>query len=174
MARVTVTTGASPGPRPADSERPPGPRPRGKEDNKSLENNTFDVSDGDVPAAGPLGRSGKNKGICSFFLSRSARHVLVEEGTRSYLTLPTISHSLLNVSPLQQQHFLDDQRKFATFIYIRRRFATSCSTFPNLTPSNPRYPCAIHSTTDDNEATAAPHRARSHGRAGSHRRAVSY
>ena len=32
-------------------------------------NNTFDVSDGDVPAAGPLGRSGKNKGICSFFFS---------------------------------------------------------------------------------------------------------
>ena len=34
-----VTTGASPGPRPADSERPLGPRPRGKEDTKSLENN---------------------------------------------------------------------------------------------------------------------------------------
>ena len=53
----------------------------------------------------------------------------------SYLTvtsmLPTISHSLLNVSSLQQ-HFLDDQRKFATFIYIRPRFATSRSAFPKL------------------------------------------
>ena len=37
--RWVVTTWASPGPRPADSERPLGPRPRGKEDNKSLENN---------------------------------------------------------------------------------------------------------------------------------------
>ena len=36
---ICVTTWASPGPRPADSERPLGPRPRGKEDNKSLENN---------------------------------------------------------------------------------------------------------------------------------------
>ena len=32
-----------------------------------MNNNTFDVSNGDVPAAGPLGRSGKNKGICSSF-----------------------------------------------------------------------------------------------------------
>ena len=37
--KSSVTTGASPGPRPADSERPLGPCPRGKEDNKSLENN---------------------------------------------------------------------------------------------------------------------------------------
>ena len=34
---------------------------------EKINNNTFDVSDGDVPAAGPLGRSGKNKGTCSFF-----------------------------------------------------------------------------------------------------------
>ena len=41
MAAVawSVTTWASPGPRPADSERLLGPRLRGKEDNKSLENN---------------------------------------------------------------------------------------------------------------------------------------
>ena len=43
---------------------------------RRINNNTFHVSDGDVPAAGPLGRSGKNKGTCSFF-SRSACHVLV-------------------------------------------------------------------------------------------------
>ena len=40
---------------------------------RRINNHTFDVSDGDhpgdVPAAGPLGRSGKNKGICSFFSS---------------------------------------------------------------------------------------------------------
>ena len=40
VGSVRVTTGASPGPRPADSERPLGPHPRGKEDNKSLENAT--------------------------------------------------------------------------------------------------------------------------------------
>ena len=41
IGRLVVTTGpaASPGPRPADSERPLGPLPREKEDNKSLENN---------------------------------------------------------------------------------------------------------------------------------------
>ena len=45
---------------------------------RRINNHTFDVIDvdhpGDVPAAGPLGRSGKNKGICSFsssfFLAR--------------------------------------------------------------------------------------------------------
>ena len=78
---------------------------------------TSDVGDGDVPAAWLPGSSGRNKGMCSSF-ARSARHVLVEEGARSYLTLPTISHSLLNVY-LPQQHFLDDPRKFATFLYIR-------------------------------------------------------
>ena len=36
-----------------------------------------------------------------------------------------------------------------------------------LTPSSPRYPCARHSTADDNEATAAQHRARSLRRAAS-------
>ena len=36
---------------------------------RRINNNTFDVSDGDVPAAaGPLGRGGKSKGTCSFFL----------------------------------------------------------------------------------------------------------
>ena len=34
---------------------------------RTILSNRFDVSDGDVPAEGPLGRSGKNKGICSFF-----------------------------------------------------------------------------------------------------------
>ena len=102
----------------------PGPHPRARSDGRDIipsgrgiNIKTFDVGDGNVPAAWPPGRSGRNKGICSFF-ARSARHVLVEERTRSYLTLPTILHSLLNVSSLQQ-HFLDDQRKFATFIYIR-------------------------------------------------------
>ena len=37
--------------------------------------------------------------------------------------------------------------------------------FETLTPFNPSYPCAIHSTTNDNEATAAQHWARSHRRA---------
>ena len=39
IGRWVVKTGASPGPRQADSEQPLRPRPRGKEDNKSLENN---------------------------------------------------------------------------------------------------------------------------------------
>ena len=75
----------------------------------------------------------EEQGDLFIFLARSARHVLVEEGTRSYLTLAIISHSLLNVSSLQQ-HFrgpgLDrhgddpshDQRKFATFIYTTKMF----------------------------------------------------
>ena len=74
--------------------------------------------------------AGRTRGFVHFF-ARSARHILVEEGTRSYLTLPTISHTLLNVSSLQK-HVLDDQRKFVTFIYIRPWFATDCSTFPKL------------------------------------------
>ena len=56
-----------------------------------------------------------------------------------------------------QQHFLDagDPRKFATLImaesrvYIpsRPRFVKSCSPFPKfLTSSDPRSPCAIHSS----------------------------
>ena len=55
------------------------------------------------------------------FFARSARHVLVDEGTRFY-------HSLLNFDSLQQ-HFLDDPHNFTTFICIRPRFATTCSTF---------------------------------------------
>ena len=30
---------------------------------RRINNNTFDVSNGDIPAAGPLGSSGKNKGM---------------------------------------------------------------------------------------------------------------
>ena len=131
------------------------------------------------------------------FFSRSARHVLVEEGTRSssYLTLPTISHSLIDVSTPQHQ-FLDDQRKFATFIYIRPRFTTSCSAFPKLRhpltlairvraqyirrqmkakpPARSQFKPPPHSIGPEAtasqhrpEATAAQHRARSHRRAAS-------
>ena len=51
--KSSVTTGASPGPRPADSERPLGPCPRGKEDNKSLENNAGSGSESRARLAGP-------------------------------------------------------------------------------------------------------------------------
>ena len=99
---------------------------------------------------GPGQRPKLWRNVTQCFFSRSARHVLVEKGTRSYLTLPTImiSHSLLNVSPLQQ-HFLDDQRKFATFIYIRPRFATSCSTFPELCHPSPSLSTGMRNTFDD-------------------------
>ena len=111
-----------------------------------MNNNTFDVGDGGVPAAWTpaLGQQRVEQGDLFIFSSRYARHVLLEEGTRSYLTLPTISHPLLNVSSLQQ-HFLDNQleRKFATFIYIRPRFATSCSTFPKLTRAPAPGACAL-------------------------------
>ena len=131
--------------------------------------------------------AGRTRGFVHF-LSRAARHLLVEEGTRTYLTLPTISHSLSNVSSLQQ-HFLDDQRKFATFIYIQVRprlmicpahLALHFRNFDTLrTLAIPGPACAIHSSTDDKdslkppprrigqEATAAPHRARNHRRAAS-------
>ena len=81
---------------------------------QGINNNTFDIGDGDVPAAWPPGRSGRNKGIVSFFFSRSARHVLVEEGTRSYLTLPTISHSLLNVTTIS---LIEQYLNFQHFIF---------------------------------------------------------
>ena len=100
----------------------------------------------------------------------------VAGGTR----LPSISHSLLNVS-LLQQHFLD-----ASSLHLSTFQASSIRHIlldisDTLTPSNPRYPCAIHWTTAGTqatskkppprrigqEATAAPHRARSHRRAAS-------
>ena len=53
IGRWVVTTGASPGPRTADSERSLGPRPRGKEDNKSLENNNAGSESGSESRARP-------------------------------------------------------------------------------------------------------------------------
>ena len=47
-------------------------------------------------------------------------------------------------------HFLDDQRKFATFIYIRPRFVTSCSTFPKLwQPPTLTIRLSVRNTFDD-------------------------
>ena len=132
--------------------------------------------------------AGRTQGFVHFF-ARSARHILVEEGTRSSFTLPSTSlfTSTCNLHSKvpQQQHFLDDPRKFATFLYIRSRFATSCSTFPKLltTPTlairvqyirhqmTPRPPARSHRRAASGkkppprsigqEATAAQHRARS-------------
>ena len=61
---------------------PPGQHPRARRpprynhdpERRAMNKNPFDVTVGvgDIPAAWPLGSSGKNKRICSFFLSATA------------------------------------------------------------------------------------------------------
>ena len=67
----------------------PGQHPRARSDGRDIipsgrgiNNNTFDVGDGNVPAAWPPGSSGRNKGICSscFFPSPRLRLGLLRVG----------------------------------------------------------------------------------------------
>ena len=48
-------------------------------------------SNGRFPAAWPLGQQREKQGDLFHFFARSARHILVEEGTRSSFTLPSTS-----------------------------------------------------------------------------------
>ena len=141
------------------------------------------------PLHGSLAAAGGPRGFFHFY-ARSAQHVLVEEGTQSYLTLPRRSTAI--------------PRKFATIIYISPQFATSCSIFTKL--QHPPFLAASPSVCNTfhhkwqrshrraalgkkpqlrrigkkppprrigQEATAAPHRPRSHHRAESGQEATT-
>ena len=76
--------------------------------------------------------------------------------TSTYLTLPTISHSLLNLTFLTAAATTLPRRSTQVcYIYLHssstRHILLDISD--TLKPSNPRYSCAIHSTTADTEAT---------------------
>ena len=117
------------------------------------------------PAA--AGRTTKRGYVPFFARSAAARHVLVEEAWNL--------NSILSCAP---DHLAFSPSRFLTATTLPRRSTPQAryiylhsssirhillNISETLTvdnrPSNPRYPCAIHSTTNDNEATAAPHRA---------------
>ena len=140
---------------------------------RGINKNTFDVGDGDVPAAWPPDSSGRNKGVCSFLcalcspcsgrrrnliLSYAPNHLAFSPQRFLIATTLPESSSTINTSSLYLssiRHILLDISK-------------------TLTPSNPCYPCTYirrQMTTKPpprsigQEATPAQHLARSHSRA---------
>ena len=154
------------------------------------------------PLQGRQAAAGRTRGFVHFF---------------PYLCSPCSGRRRNSILPYAPNHLAFSPQRFPTATILPRHLGSTQVGYiylhsssirhilldisETLTPSNPPYPCSIHSTTDDNEATAAPHRAishlsaapgrkppprrtgqeataaqhraRSHRRAGSHRRAVS-
>ena len=124
----------------------------------------------------------RTRGFVHFF-ARSARHILVEGGTRSSFPLPSTSLFTLQFKSAPTTT-LPRLGRSTQVRYISRHSSSIrhilLDISETLTPPNPRYPCAIHSTDDTEatgktppprsiglDATAAPHRARRHRRAAS-------